>query len=144
MEHLEIKLIEKENIVEILPLLKQLNTNTPENVLKERLLEMATQHYECVGMYLNEELVGISGLWFLTRHYCGKTVEPDHVVIDENHRNKGLGKKLFEWIYNYAQSIGYESTELNTYIENEKSHRFYENEGYKKLGFHYVKKFKNS
>lgn len=144
MEHLVIKLIEKENILSILPLLKELNTNTPENVLKERLLEMATQHYECVGVYLDDELAGISGLWFLTRHYCGKTVEPDHVVIGEKHRNKGLGKKLFEWIYNYAQNIGYEATELNTYIENEKSHRFYENEGYKKLGFHYIKKFKNS
>ncbi len=141
MEQLEIKFIEKENIVAILPLLKELNTNTPEIVLKKRLLEMVTQHYECVGVYLNEELVGISGLWFLTRHYCGKTVEPDHVVIGKNHRNKGLGKKLFEWIYNYAQSIGCEATELNTYIENVKSHQFYENEGYKKLGYHYLKKF---
>jgi hypothetical protein len=139
MEHLEIKLIEKENIFSILPLLRELNTNTLENVLKERLLEMITQHYECVGVFLDDELVGISGLWFLTRHYCGKTVEPDHVVIDKNHRNKGLGKKLFEWISNYAQSIGYEASELNTYIENEKSHRFYENEGYKKLGYHYIK-----
>ncbi|MBK5207910.1 MAG: GNAT family N-acetyltransferase [Flavobacteriaceae bacterium] len=141
MEHLEIKLIEKENIFTILPLLRELNTDTSEIILKERLLEMTTQHYKCVGVYLNQELVGISGLWFLTRHYCGKTVEPDHVVIDENHRNKGLGKKLFEWIYIYAQNIGYEASELNTYIENEKSHRFYENEGYKKLGYHYLKKF---
>jgi GNAT superfamily N-acetyltransferase len=141
MEHLEIKLIEKENIFTILPLLKELNTNTPEIVLKERLLEMTTQNYKCIGMYLNEELVGISGLWFLTRHYCGKTVEPDHVVIAEKHRNKGLGKKLFEWIYKYAQSIGCESSELNTYIENVKSHQFYENEGYKKLGYHYLKIF---
>jgi len=141
MEHLEIKLIEKENIFTILPLLRELNTNTSEIILKKRLLEMTTQNYNCVGMYLNEELVGISGLWFLTRHYCGKTVEPDHVVIGKNYRNKGLGKKLFEWIHNYAQSIGYEASELNTYIENEKSHRFYENDGYKKLGYHYLKKF---
>ena len=144
MEYLEIKLIEKENIFTILPLLRELNTNTSEIMLKERLLEMTTQHYECVGVFLNEELVGISGLWFLTRHYCGKTVEPDHVVIGKNNRNKGLGKKLFEWIYNYAQSIGYEASELNTYIENVKSHRFYENEGYEKKGFHYIKRFKNS
>ena len=141
MEHLEIKLIEKENIFTILPLLRELNTNTSEIILKERLIEMTTLHYRCVGVYLNEELVGISGLWFLTRHYCGKTVEPDHVIISKNHRNKGLGKILFEWISNYAQSIGYEASELNTYIENEKSHRFYENEGYKKLGYHYLKKF---
>lgn len=141
MEHLEIKLIEKENIFTVLPLLRELNTDTSEIILKKRLLEMTTQHYKCIGVYLNEELIGISGLWFLTRHYCGKTVEPDHVVIGKNYRNKGLGKKLFEWIHNYAQSIGHEASELNTYIENEKSHRFYENEGYKKLGYHYLKKF---
>ena len=141
MENLEIKLIPNKDILIVLPLLKELNKTTSEEILKKRLLEMATQHYKCVGMYLNNELVGMSGLWFLTRHYCGKTIEPDHVIISKNHRNKGLGKKLFNWIYNYAQSIGYEATELNTYIRNVKSHRFYENEGYKKLGFHYLKIF---
>lgn len=141
MENLEIKIIPNKNILIVLPLLKELNKTTSEEILKIRLLEMAEQHYKCVGLYLNNELVGMSGLWFLTRHYCGKTIEPDHVVISKKHRNKGLGKKLFEWIYNYGQSIGYEATELNTYIENLKSHRFYENEGFKKLGFHYLKIF---
>jgi len=141
MENIDIKFISPKNILIILPLLKELNKHTPDTILKERLNEMTSQHYKCIGMFLNDELIGISGLWFLTRHYCGKTIEPDHVVISKNYRNKGLGKQLFEWIYNYAQNIGYEATELNTYIENTKSHRFYENEGYKKLGFHYLKKF---
>jgi len=141
MQNLEIKLIPTKNILSILPLLKVLNSTTSDEILIQRILEMATQHYKCVGMYLNNELIGISGLWFLTRHYCGRTIEPDHVVINSMHRNKGLGKKLFEWIYTYTQSIGYEATELNTYIDNVKSHKFYENEGYKKLGYHYLKKF---
>ncbi|WP_367158773.1 hypothetical protein [Lutibacter sp.] len=47
---------------------------------------------------------------------------------------------MFKWIYNYTKNIGYEATELNTYIENTKSHQFYENEGFKKLGYHYIKK----
>ncbi|MCF6182203.1 GNAT family N-acetyltransferase [Lutibacter sp.] len=141
METIDIKFISPKNILIILPLLKELNTHTPDNLLKERLFEMTLQHYKCIGMFLNNELIGIAGLWFLTRHYCGKTIEPDHVVISKKYRNKGLGKKLFEWIYNYAKSINYEATELNTYIENTKSHQFYENEGYKKLGFHYLKKF---
>lgn len=141
METIDIKFISPKNILIILPLLRELNTHTPDNILKERLFEMSSQHYKCIGMFLNDELIGIAGLWFLTRHYCGKTIEPDHVVISKNHRNKGLGKKLFKWIYNYAKSINYEATELNTYIENTKSHHFYENEDYKKLGFHYLKKF---
>ncbi len=63
------------------------------------------------------------------------------LLIWNNHRNKGLGKKLFERISNFAQNIGYEATELNTYIKNEKSHQFYKNEDYKKLGYHYLKKY---
>tara|TARA_B100000508_G_scaffold130655_1_gene118144 strand:+ start:101 stop:526 length:426 start_codon:yes stop_codon:yes gene_type:complete len=141
MENIEIKLIPKNNILIILPLLKELNKTISEAILKQRLLEMNEQHYECVGVFYNKKLVGISGLWFLTRHYCGKTIEPDHVIISSKFRNKGLGKILFEWIYNYAQTIGCEASELNTYIDNIKSHRFYENEGYKKLGYHYLKIF---
>ena len=141
MENLDIKFIPNKNILQILPLLKELNTTTKEEVLKKRLLDMATQHYKCVGMFINKELIGVAGLWFLTRHYCGKTIEPDHVIITAAHRNKGFGKKLFLWIYAYAQNMGCEASELNTYVQNIKSHHFYENEGYTKLGFHYVKKF---
>ncbi|MFK5957438.1 MAG: GNAT family N-acetyltransferase [Lutibacter sp.] len=141
MQNIEIKIIPTKNILCILPLLKELNSTTNETVLEKRLLEMTTQNYKCVGMYLNNKLIGISGLWFLTRHYCGKTVEPDHVIISSKYRNKGLGKVLLNWIYNYVQSIGYEASELNTYIENIKSHKFYEDEGYKKLGYHYLKIF---
>ena len=126
----------------ILSLLTELNNYTSEEILIYRREEMAKQkNYKCVGMYINNVLVGISGLWFLVRHYFGKNIAPDHFVISSAYRNKGLGKLLFEWIYNYAQKHGYEASELNTYIENKKSHKFYENEGYKKLGFHYLKKF---
>ncbi len=141
MENIEIKIIPTENILSILPLLRELNDYTSEEILTQRVLEMTTQNYKCVGMYLKNTLIGISGLWFLTRHYCGRSIEPDHVIISKDFRNHGLGKKLFNWIHNYAQSIGYEATELNTYIANIKSHSFYENMGYKKLGYHYIKIF---
>lgn len=141
MENIDIKLIPSEEILIILPLLKELNSFTDENILKERILEMSKSlNYKCIGVYVNHKLIGISGLWFLTRHYCGKTIEPDHVIIDHTFRSKGIGKILFEWIYNYAKKNNLETIELNTYIENTKSHKFYENEGFKKLGFHYIKK----
>ncbi|MDP3312421.1 GNAT family N-acetyltransferase [Lutibacter sp.] len=139
MKTIEFRIIEPKNILTIIPLLKMVNNYTPEEILKKRVLEMVGQNYKCVGMYDGKTLIGISGLWFLTRHYCGKTVEPDHVIIDENYRNMGIGKKLFEWIYKYAKNNGIEASELNTFISNTKSHKFYENEGYKRLGYHYLK-----
>jgi GNAT superfamily N-acetyltransferase len=139
MENITIRIIKKEAILTILPLLKTVNTATPEPILIERLLSMTEENYECVGIYDHEKLIGISGLWFMTRHYIGKIVEPDHVVIDSNYQNQGLGKQLFEWIYDYAKSKGCEASELNTYVQNRKSHKFYYNEGYEIYGFHFVK-----
>ncbi|WP_422092123.1 GNAT family N-acetyltransferase [Tenacibaculum ovolyticum] len=132
--------IKKEDILTVLPLLKKLNTTTPDVILKERLLEMTTYNtYECIGAFDNDKLIGISGLWYSLRHYSGKSVEPDHVIIDESYRGKNIGKQLFNWIYEYTKQKGYEVIELNTYTGNRKSHKFYYNEGFEIYGFHFVK-----
>ncbi|WP_308990584.1 GNAT family N-acetyltransferase [Mariniflexile litorale] len=135
------KIIEKEEIHTIIPLVEKLNDyKISVNVLKGRFNEMVTQNYECAGIYDNDTLIGVCGLWFCTRHYSGKSVEVDHVYIDDNYRGKGLGKDFFTWIYNYVILKGYESVELNTYVNNYASHKFYYNEDFKILGYHFLKK----
>ena len=139
MNSFEIKILPKEKIFDIIPLLNQLNENTPEDILKERLLEMVTQNYECVVMYDKLKIVGICGIWYMTRHYIGKSMEVDHVVIDNAYRSKGLGRIFFDWIYEHVKSKGCEASELNAYVNNPKSHKFYYNEGYNIYGFHFLK-----
>jgi GNAT superfamily N-acetyltransferase len=134
------QVIETEQILTIIPLLKKLNSKTPIELLKKRVLEMANlPNYECIGLYIDEKLAGISGLWYSTRHYIGKTVEPDHVIIDESLRGKSIGKQFFKWIHEYVKTKGCEGIELNAYASNPKSHKFYYNEGYEIYGFHFVK-----
>ncbi len=139
MNDLKFELIDPSKILDILPLLQELNTVDSKAVLTERVLEMTTQNYECVGVYLKDELIGMAGLWFCTRHYCGKSIEADHVVISKDHQSKGIGKLLFEWIYKYAKAKGCMTAELNAYTGNTASHKFYYNEGFKILGFHFLK-----
>ena len=135
------QILEKENINSVVPLVQKLNRNQDsDDVLKQRFSEMITQNYECAVIYDDDKLIGVCGLWFCTRHYSGKSVEPDHVFIDDGYRGKGLGKQFFEWIYNYALSKGCEVAELNTYVANAPSHKFYFNEDFKILGYHFLKK----
>lgn len=140
MNQIDFKFIPKEKILEILPLLSILNRTTPEDVLRERVIEMSEQNYKCIGLYDHNRLIGICGLWFMTRHYCGKSMEPDHVIIAEEYKNQGLGNQLFAWLFDYAKREGLEATELNSYVENARSHKFYYNLGYEIKGFHFVKK----
>jgi len=138
--NIRIEVISPENILQIIPLLQKINHKTPLDLLKERTLEMAgLPNYECIGLYDSFNLIGITGLWYSTRHYIGRTVEVDHVIIDETYRSQGLGKQFLEWISAYTKSKGCEAVELNTYSENRKSHKFYYNEGFEIYGFHFLK-----
>lgn len=131
----------KEQIPQILPLVQRLSEKQfSDDILQQRFEEMFTQNYECFGIYLDEKLVGVFGLWFMTRHYAGRSCEPDHIYIDDAYRNKGLGKKLFAFIYDYARKKGCETSELNSYVHNFKSHKFYLNENYVIKGYHFLKK----
>lgn len=135
------EILDKGEIDRIVPLVEKLDDyKISLEELTERFSEMVKQNYECAVVVFNNEIVGVCGLWFCTRHYAGKSVEVDHVFIEEAHRNKGLGKTFFKWIYNYVTQKGCKTVELNTYVSNYPSHKFYYNEGFEILGYHFLKK----
>lgn len=135
-------ILDKTDILKVVPLVEKLDDyKVPKDVLNERFLEMVEQNYECAVILNNDKIIGVCGLWFCTRHYAGKSVEVDHVYIDEAYRGKGLGKQFFKWVYNYVKQKDCKTVELNTYVSNYPSHKFYYNEGFEILGYHFLKKF---
>jgi GNAT superfamily N-acetyltransferase len=134
------ELIGKENMLTIIPLLQILNDKISEEVLKERITEMLGKGYECVGVYEEEKLIGICGMWILTKYYVGRHIEPDNVMILPEYRGKGIGEKMMEWVYEYGRSKGCIATELNCYTANTSGQKFWTNEDYKIVGFHYQRK----
>ena len=80
------KIIPKDELSCILPLLKTLDDTIDEEVLAERLSQMAENKYQCVGVYDDNRLIGISGLWILHKYYMGKHLEPDNAHPGYNKR----------------------------------------------------------
>ncbi|MCA9402250.1 MAG: GNAT family N-acetyltransferase [Candidatus Omnitrophica bacterium] len=132
-------IIPKDQLTTILPLLKKLDPAIGEDVLEERLAGMMDLNYQCVGVYQNDQLIGMSGFWLLNKYYVGKHLEPDNVFILEEYRSGGLGHLLIEWLENYARKAGCRAIELNCYLKNTEGNRFWEKEGYRPLGIHYQK-----
>ena len=136
----QFKIISNNDFDVIIPLVFALNEHkVSKEILKSRFDEMKHQNYECAVIFDGDEAVGVSGLWFCTRHYVGKAVELDHVYIKPEHRNKGLGKEFMDWIHAYVKEKGCNSMELNTYVQNYPSHKFYYNEGYEIWGYHFFR-----
>ena len=133
--------IAKEDIYSIIPFLHLLHKNIPEEILKERLDEMIEFNYKCIGIFDEKRLIGICGIWILVKYYVGKHIEADNVIILPEYRNKKIGKDLIKYIEEYAKDIGCIASELNCYIQNEEGKRFWEQEGYKAIGYHFQKNF---
>ncbi len=132
----KIQLVAKDEMYSIIPLLEILSNKIEEQVLKSRLDEMVKIGYECVGVYDNDKLIGISGLWTLVKYYVGKHIEPDNVVVHPDYRGKGVGEQMMKWIYEYAKAKGCTAVELICYVTNNPGQKFWLNEEFKILGFH--------
>lgn len=136
----QIRLIPKEELHIIIPFLRILNDAIPEDTLQERLADMMQRNYECAGVYDEDRLIGICGMWILNKYYVGKHIEPDNVMILPEYRNKGVGEQMMAWVDEYGRSQGCIAAELNCYVVNDKGIRFWLNQGYKIIGFHCQKK----
>ena len=60
-----------------------------------------------------------------------KTLYIDDICVDEKARGKHVGKALYEYVHDYAQSIGCNNITLNVWDGNDPALNFYRNMGMK-------------
>ena len=58
-----------------------------------------------------------------------KTLYIDDICVDEKARGKHVGKELYEYVRDYARSIGCNNITLNVWEGNEPALRFYQSMG---------------
>lgn len=62
-----------------------------------------------------------------------KYIEIENMGICPNYRSKGIGSQLIEKCLKLAKEKGYQKAYVNSYFENSKAIKFYENRGFKKI-----------
>ena len=128
------------DIDRIIPFVKDLNPELEQQSIEQNQKEMFDiANYRCFGLFEFDDLIGISSGWITVRHYSGKQMEIDNVIITQAHRSKGYGKQFIEFIEQWSRDKGCHTIELNTYVTNTRSHKFYYDLGFKILGFHFYK-----
>ncbi len=140
MKELSLKTLNEDSLDQIVQLTKLLNPNMAIAELKTRLTKMFSfDNYTCFGLFEDDQLIGISSGWITVRLYSNKQLELDNVIIDEGIQSKGYGKVFIQKIEAWAKANDCQTVELKTYVENGRSHKFYFNQGFHILGFHFQK-----
>ena len=101
------------------------------NNRKMEINKKAIENSICIGIYKNNEIIGFSRIVtdYATMYWLAD------VIIDENHRKNGLGKKLIEIITQMKELDG-----LFGILATKDAHGLYEKYGFNKVGEKYMRK----
>ena len=111
------------------------------NLTDEELKNDLIQNFERLNTIVildNEKIVGYFSYVIKKRH-TGK-LDVDQLVILEEYRGKGLGKKLMEEAKQIAKENECDRIELNCWLFNENALNMYEHIGYNRLRIIYEMK----
>ena len=127
----EYKFSDNKSLISINKVCELLENSYWANNRKKEINIKAIENSICIGIYLKEEMVGFARLVtdYATMYWLCD------VIIDENHRKNGLGKKLIEIISKMNQFEG-----MFGLLATRDAHGLYEKYGFKKVGEKYMRK----
>ena len=137
-----LELTTKEAMLEQLPIIQQLYADFTIEKYESLLNEMLPINYKQVIIKENNETIGLAGFWIASKLWCGRYLELDNVIVHPNHRSKGVGKLMTEYLIQKATDNNCIMTVLDAYTTNFTAHKFYMNHGFNPKGFHFIKYLK--
>ena len=82
-----------------------------------------------ISTHMDEEYIPVK---WLTPN--GNSTYIHRVCIHPSHQGKGFAQNMMNFAEDYSKNNGFESVRLDTFSQNERNQRFYEQRGYQKLG----------
>ena len=133
------KIISLESMMKSFSLINKLTPSLTKIQYRNYLQEMIPHNYFQVVATRNEEIIAVSGYWIGTKIYCGKYLEIDNFIVNDEYRSAGLGAEMILWLTKEADFHECKLLMLDVYVENFKAHKFYYNQGFIARGYHFLK-----
>ncbi len=123
----------------IYDVVKQLRTALTYKEFEDLIYDMRHMDYKMIGIMDRDELVTYAGVAVQTNLYHKRHLYVFDLVTDEKYRAKGYGKMMLEYLEDYAKMGMCENIVLSSGFAREDAHRFYEESGFVKKSFVFVK-----
>lgn len=139
---IEIKIADsKEKILHCLPAIQSLRPHiTAENIF-EFMEPMMNENFHIIYVEENGMPVAFSGYRFITHFYSGHIIYIDDLGTIAEHRGKGYGSALLEYIFDLAKQHRLAAVHLDSGHQRFDAHRLYLNKGFQISSHHFVLKY---
>ncbi|RYL93470.1 GNAT family N-acetyltransferase [Sporolactobacillus sp. THM7-4] len=109
------------------PVLHQLRTWLDEAAYVELIDESSrTENYHLFALISDGRIVSVVGFMPMTTLYYGRFVWVCDLVTDESERSKGHGKKLLDFVQQWAATHHFAAVALSSGLQRKDAHRFYQ------------------
>ncbi|MCP8968916.1 GNAT family N-acetyltransferase [Ectobacillus ponti] len=130
----------EEELLEALPVLRELRPHLTEESFGELLAQMKLEGYRLFALRNDAgRIVSLAGTAIMTNFYNRKHVFVYDLVTAESERSKGYGEVLLAAVEAWGREDGCEAVSLTSGLQRTDAHRFYEREGYAKTSFAFRK-----
>lgn len=141
----ELRKAEEQDLPCILPLYAQLGQDNGRILPLEQariiLAHMrAYPDYQLNVAVVRGEIVGVFALLVMDNlgHLGAPSGVVEDVVVREDWRRRGIGRKMLDFALNYCKSRGCYKVALSSNLQREEAHRFYERLGFTKHGYSFM------
>lgn len=132
-------LVTEEQWKEAFPVMNELRTNLTLELFIETVKTMASEGYQLIAIYANNEIVGVTGIIFRTNFYYGKHVFVYDLVTKSSVRSKGYGARLLEYVHQLGKEKECKVVALDSAFNNSNAHKFYQQMSYEKFCYSFRK-----
>jgi GNAT superfamily N-acetyltransferase len=119
------------------PVMRELRPHLDAHVFVEIVREMQRDGYVLVFLKTSDRILGVAGFRTKRTLSCDKFLYVDDLVTVSTERSKGYGRILLEWLKDRARAEGCAQLHLDSGIQREDAHRFYERNGVPAAGYHF-------
>ena len=107
------------------PVMAQLRPHLPELDFVTIVRRQVAEGYRLAFIRRQQKVAAVAGFRVLHNLPWGRFCYVDDLVADEHSRSQGLGKKLLDWLCEFARKEGCKRLELDSGVQRFAAHRFY-------------------
>lgn len=136
---MEVRLLATDAELELVsPILLQLRPDYSQAGLIDQIKRQQVLGYQVAYVIEEKRVLCVAGFIIGSKLGWKKHLYVDDLVTTSTHRSKGAGKKLLDWLREYALSHGCQQFHLDSGVQRFEAHRFYLREGFKISSHHFA------
>jgi GNAT superfamily N-acetyltransferase len=126
------------DIARCFPVMQQLRPHLLESEFVVQVRRMQRDGFHLAFLEADAVVLAVAGYRYYEKLFSGRNLYVDDLVTADQHRSRGYGSALLNWLAEQARTHGCTQLELDSGVQRFEAHRFYFRERMHVSSYHFV------